>query len=254
MKSFFTVIAHHAETIPKEVKGRLVITSKRLREIGEPAVDQIFNWPNIPRVEAVVHQCFPNLNRQRNNINPNTGSPYTGKTALFPLLDFHKDSIYQSGLELNDEEKEHLLKKYYDSFFQQIDKFIKGGNYDFFIDAHSMNNYASSYGPSGERPDICLGNRGDENGEKRDDRPCITFPAEKLRAIRDGLKNKGYDCLLNQPFSGGYIIQKYAQFPFPCLQFEINKKLFMSADDGEVSLEKVEQLKKDLLDVIFDLF
>ncbi len=250
MNRFFLTIPHYVKEILPEIKNR-INPAANLREIAEPGVNLIFDWPRIKRVLAKAHQCFPNLNRQRNNINLNIGQEYEEKLSLFPSKDFHGEKIYLPEKELIPPEKELLLLQYYDPFYEEIDKFIASGKFDFFLDVHSMNDQNSSYENQDSRPEICLGNRGNEEGERRLDRPGITFPPEKLRAIRQALRTKGYDCRLNTPFSGGYIIQKYAK-SFPCILVEINKKVFMETDDGEVISEKVEELNKDLWEVFND--
>ena len=68
--------------------------------------------------------------------------------------------------------------------------------------------------------------------------------------MREELKKNGYKCSLNHPFSGGYIVQKYAKQGFPGFQIEINKRLFMTSDGGEVISEKVKELKRCFLEAL----
>ena len=254
MKKFFITISHHSMKLPKEVEGRLAISKTRLLEIAEPETEKLFSWPDIKTVKAEVHQCFPNLNRRRNNMDPGTDRAYPPARALFPTFDFHEEAIYKSKeKELSEKEKEELLKKYYDPFFEEVNQLIKSGDYDFFIDAHAMNNCFSSYDDMKIRPDICLGNRGNERGEVKKGRRRITFPSSKMRELQKILTKKGYDVALNDPFSGGYIIQKYNRQFFPGFQVEVNKRLFMDCDDGKSEKKKVEKLKNNLKDAILEM-
>ncbi len=244
MKPFFITLPHFSTKVPPELKGRLN-PKANLSPINEPGIEKIFDWPEIHRVLASTQQCFPNLNRQRNNLDPNNNHPYPDNRSLFPLFDFEGCPLYSPKKEPTKDEKELMLKKYYDPFFSEIDQLIKSNKFSFFIDVHSMNNETTSYDNPLKRPEICLGNRGNEKAEKRPERPGTTFKPEQLRRLQKELQEQGYDCHANNPFSGGYIIQKYGP-SFPCLQIEINKKLFMTADDGELIPEKIKKLDQNL--------
>lgn len=244
-------IAHSGSRIPPLLHDR-INAKANLREIAEVGLDRIVAWPSTPVVTTDIHQCFPNLNRSRSSINPRTGKQYIGAKSLFPMQDFSDTPIYKEDKEPTDEEKEILLKQHYDPFYQEIDRHIASGEYSFFIDVHAMNASATNYigdryDPS-SRPDICLGNNGDEKGEVCKDGGVMTFPAMQLQSIQTSLKQKGYQCELNRPFRGGNIIQTFGK-KIPCIQLEINKSLYMSADDGDVLPEKMSVLSGDLKEV-----
>jgi len=162
-KVFFITLAHSGLRFPPLLQDR-INPKANLREIAEVGIDAMIAWPDTPVVISDIHQCFPNLNRSRSNINPRTKKPYIGAKALFPMQDFSDTPIYNEGQEPTDEEKELLLKQHYDPFYQEIDRYIASGDYSFFIDVHAMNASATNYigdryDPS-SRPDICLGNNG----------------------------------------------------------------------------------------------
>jgi formiminoglutamase len=248
---FFVTLAHSGERIPDLLKDR-VNPEANLREISEPSIDEIFHWKDVERITTEIHQCFPNLNRRRTNVDPKTGHPYVGATALFPIRDFHSSPIYKPNAEMTEQEKNLLLQEYYDPFHKKIYDAIASRNYAFFLDAHAMNNAKTGY-PSDRhhpamRPDICLGNRGNAHGEPVEKTNAVTFPPPVLRKIAKAIEKKGYSCELNNPFPGGAIIQIFGKL-LPCIQVEINKKLYMTADDGDVLPENILTLKRDLQDI-----
>lgn len=249
MKPFFLTLPHHSLQIPREVENRIQISDQSLREIGEAGIEKVFCWTDVKRIEAQAHQCFANLNRDRTNTNPNTNRPYKAQKALFPTQDFHADPIYKQGSELQSAEKEYLLQKYYDPFFDNISECIESGEYTFFADVHAMNCCVSYDQIDEDRPEICLGNRGDEEGRECADRDFITFEPEIMRYMRDFLLERGYECQLNIPFSGGHIIQKHHEFP--CFQIEIRKDVFLTGDDGKIISDKAMRLRVDFGD-LFD--
>lgn len=248
---FFITVAHSAETIPPELINR-INPEANLQEIAEPGIDTIFRWPDVDVITAQVHQCFPNLNRSRNGIDPRTGKKYSGATALFPDCDHSDVPLYVNGLGLKSEEKEMLLERYYDPFHAAIDHHIASGKFSYFLDVHAMNASNTGYHPDrydlSLRPDICLGNNGNDEGNGL----SITFPSAALRRITKSLNSRGYHCQMNQPFRGGIIIQTYGA-RIPCIQVEISKKLYMIGDDGELIPEKMDALSDELQPVFTDI-
>lgn len=242
---FFISDPHSSLSIPSILSDR-INPHAQLREIAEPGIDTLFTWDGIPRIMATAHQAFPNLNRGRSDTNPRTGEKYPSQRSLFPLEDFHGNPIYKEGQELSSEEQEVLLQEHYDPFHTGIERLIESGSYDFFLDVHAMNGGCTSYDDARFNPEkrsnICLGNNGNEHGEQHEDGEHITFDPKTLCLFADVLREKGYTVELNEPFRGGYILQYYGQ-RFPCIQVEINKELYMDADDGEVNEEKILVLR-----------
>ena len=249
-------VPHSSEYIPDDLKDRINLEAN-FKEISEPCITEIVDWPNIRLVTMNVHQCFSNVNRFRDNINKRTGKPYETKRGVITKFDFHDTPLYLAGSGLSETEREELLKKYYDPFYRKLEEAIVSGKYELLIDAHAMNSHSSSYlepdkDPE-KRPDISVSNNGDPNGDQHIDGAVLAFPPEKLRKIAKAIKTKGYSCKMNDPFRGGVIIQTFAS-RIPCIQLEINKNQYMTDDDGEIIEEKINKLNKDLGEVFNEEF
>ena len=98
------------------------------------------------------------------------------------------------------------------------------------IDCHSMPSLAGS-DTGGQAIDFVLG-----------DRFGSSCSAKLTRLVRDKLTSLGYFVVLNKPYAGGYITEKYGdpRHGIHALQIEINRALYLSED----SLRKTRGFKK----------
>lgn len=252
---FFVTVSHASERIPPELRDR-INPDANLRAMAEPGIDAMCSWSGVPLVAASMHLCVVNLNRSRDDINPRTGDIYPESLSQLVLSDYHGTSIYRDGREPTDEEREAFLRDYYDPFFARVDELAASGAYRFFADVHAMNGASTSYESKTHalhaRPDICLGNNGNILGDAHADGAPLTLAPEAIRHLNASLSAAGYVCGMNDPFRGGYIIQHLGA-RIPCIQIEIQKKLFMTADDGEVIPERLEHVGHDLFRALSEL-
>lgn len=243
-------VPHCSESIPESLRGRLH-PDVNLREIAEPGVDRIVAWPEARILKAQMHQCFGNVNRFRDDHNLHTDERYPDAIGVFPSCDFHGTPLYRMGKELTQGEREALLKAHYDPFYAQLDPLLQSGSFTHHVDAHAMNAHYTGYEGHAKdpqiRPDICISNGGDEHGELIDDGLPLTCTPASLRALAARITAKGYVCSMNVPFRGGVIMRHAAAF-LPSVQLEINKRLYMTADDGKLLPDALQRLREDLGD------
>lgn len=247
MMNFFITIGHSSLKIPKSLQNR-INPNACLLELAEPGLLEVSKTLNTKIILFDLHRAIIDINRSRDNLDPKTKNPYPPKRGVFPIEDFRWNKIFKEGEELSKAEKEDLLKKYYDKFFEQIDSEIKSNKYDFFVDIHLMNDRISSYNIKNKRPDITIGNLGDEKGEICLNRPSTTIDPKTARYIKDLFEQVGLSCKLNRPFAGGYIMMKYLG-KFPCFQLEINKRLLMNSDNSMPDEKKLKELQNKLQSV-----
>lgn len=241
MKKFFITIGHSSLNIPKDLKERLN-SDAILLELAEPGLIEMCDLFPTRKVIFDLHRAILDVNRSRNNIDPKTNQSYPVGRGLIPVKDFSGNSIYRNDQQLDLTEQERLLELYYDPFFQEIDDLISTDNYSFFVDIHLMNDNISSYEMKNERPDINIGNLGDEEGEICLNRPSTTIKPEKARNIKQLFEDEGFSCKLNRPFAGGYIVMKHLT-TFPCFQLEINKRILMDSDSSMPNKQKIKELQ-----------
>lgn len=131
--------------------------------------------------------------------------------------------------DLNDKEIRNRITKYYAPYHQALEKLINDKlsyfNKIYLIDLHS-------FGKELDR-DIILGNR---NGQ--------TFNKELTMIIKDILEKLDFKVGLNNPYSGGYIIRKYANNRVATLQLELSYKKYI--DNRNFVNEEFPKINKKL--------
>lgn len=248
MRKFFVTIPHGSSRVPESLVSR-INPKANIREICEQGLFELCEWEGVPRIYFDLHECVVNANRSRDDIDPKTNLPYPPQRSVFSQKDFRGVNMFLSGKGLSEEEKAWYLKNFYDKFFGEIERNIMSQKFDFFVDVHLMNSRNSGYERGLPVTDICIGNLGGVDGEVAMGRINTTFSAEGVRILKEKFESKGYNCALNRPFAGGYIVFKYLG-KFPCFQLEINKRVYMTADDGEVVTKKLEKLSLDLFQIL----
>ena len=93
-----------------------------------------------------------------------------------------------------------------------------------------------------ERPAICLGSRYGQSCT-----PSLTV--HMANAMRRAFDLKADQLTIDQPFAGGYITKHYGHNPLPCIQIELNRRLYLEKGwlDGptiQVNLQKIAELKQ----------
>ncbi|MDD5212822.1 MAG: N-formylglutamate amidohydrolase [Candidatus Gracilibacteria bacterium] len=247
MKNILFSYPHSSSNIPQGLENKLNVSKEDLIITMDFGTEKFFSGLDSQKLFAEVHLLFGNLNRNISGYHLFTGEKYNTAMSLFPLnLPHNGKNIYKEGEELSEAEKLEIAEKYYIPYYKKISEFILSGKIDLLIDVHSCDPVASgNQAGNGERADIILGNRGDENGNIKNGRDYVTFSPELIQKLRNMLEKHGLKVAINTPFLGGNITQQFGYSEgidgkIPTLQIEINKKLYMEDD-----LLKVDETKFD---------
>ena len=131
--------------------------------------------------------------------------------------------------ELEDKEINTRIAKYYTPYHQALKELINDKlshfNKIYLIDLHS-------FGKDIDK-DIVLGNK---NGQ--------TFSKDSTMFIKDTLENLDFKVNLNMPYSGGYIIKKYANNKVETIQLELSYKKYI--DNRTFANEEFPMINKRL--------
>ena len=228
---------HSSAAVPAEIFSSMLETGEnkillqnRILYEGDPLTDQIFSIPDVlTTINAEYSRFVVDLNRERNEM---------GENGVIKLTDFNRNPFYAPSYQLTVVERERRLKLYYDPYHDNLEKYFSENRFDFFIDGHSMTAMGPAIGPDQEnpRPAICIGNFGDERGEKNgSELSCSPAQARFIQGKLDELlsdflreEKLPTEIALNRPFEGGYILKKYSAAPFsvPGILLEINRALY----------------------------
>ena len=168
-------------------------------------------------------------------------------------------SVYMEGLFPDDDLVEDLLQKYYFPYRERLGNLLANRSIRLALDCHSMleRSPAASIRPGEPRPLICLSNRGDVHGMFVRERGPATCPPKWIRALAESFRRvfagEG-EVAMNDPFAGGYISRyHYKHRGTPCIQIEINRKLYLNETYFDPEQLRVDQrIIQELRDRIFD--
>ena len=145
---------------------------------------------------------------------------------LIKATDKYKNMIYRN-----------YYKPYHDHASDVIYKVSKKSNTVIILDCHSFSN-AVPYINSNDDVDICIGYND-------------SFSSDILNNFTyEFFSNKGYNCKINQPFSGSYIPNMLYSEKIEnifSIMLEINKTLYLENNKKSKSYKKV---KKDILEYV----
>ncbi len=246
-------VPHGGKDIPDELTDINNLSPKDIFEDGDACTREIYDFKNevAAFLDTQIARAFVDLNRSADDQPPKNpdGVVKTVTTMEVP--------VYKPDAFPDDKLISQLLKKYYDPYHSRIEKLMNPGEVKIAFDCHSMLPISPLIDeqPGQKRPLVCLSNRGNRLGQPNSQRGVTTCPAywlqklaECFRQIFDYGKD---DVKLNEPFTGGFIIQAHSH-KTPWLQIEINRKMYLAEPyfDREkltVSEERIAELRQKIL-------
>lgn len=213
-------IPHGGTQKPPELDSLLSITDKDMFDDSDPFVIEIYDLGE--KVEGVVKtniaRAFVDLNRSLQDLPPQNPD------GLIKSSTCYQKQIYKKGREPDEGLTNLLIEMYYKPYHRSIQKKIHELDLQVCLDCHSMASVAPNISPDGKnkkRPLFCLSN---QNG-KTSSNEMITRLAS---CISESFDIKKEDISLNEPFQGGHITKTYGNNPFPWIQIEMNRDLYLS--------------------------
>ncbi len=216
----FLSIPHGNLTIPREVANRLELRNRQVFFDSDAFTEVLFGLGEnvVSTVKAEVARIIVDVNRSPTKLPPKFPD------GIIKRMTTYGREVYTPGMEPDERLIRDLMEKYYYTYFQRIEDEIRcnGTRVQLGIDCHTM----AEKGPSTrrdagkQRPLICLGNRRGET--------CTPGMLAKLKACfieAYGIPDR--EIRLNRPFRGGYIVHRFANKPFPWVQVEISRALYL---------------------------
>ena len=259
MKSLLVSIPHSGEEIVEETHWLKDLDEVTLMYDVDRFIDQMYESAldqcSIPRVLTRYHRYVVDCNRWTTDVdcdsvegstNPSgshsTGLHWRKTTAGFVLI---KNPLSQ-------ELHKTIIEKYYEGFFRDINSIYKAFSQKRFkqtyhLDLHSMPSRGTEAhrDPGKDRADIVIGN---EKG--------VTATEEWTEQVMTAYRNQGFEVQLNDPYTGGTIVEKYGSPSqgFQALMIELNRKLYMDEKSKQIIPEKAEAVKQRLDKVISEIY
>lgn len=249
-------VPHGGDDIPPELAGKVALTKKEIFEDGDALTRQIYSFKHevLAYLDTPIARAFVDLNRSPDMCPPQFPD------GVVKTETANKSPIYISGQYPDDHLIERLLKNYYFPYHNVLEALQTNKNIVLALDCHSMLAEAPPINPKpGEqRPLICLSNRGDKKGYPINESIPISCPPEMIQLLakcfRKIFGDEGGEVKINEPFSGGYIVQTHGKGIIPWIQVEINRKLYLAppyfdAQQLTVSTKRISEIREKLLTV-----
>lgn len=234
-------IPHGGDQTPPELMDNSVISKQAMLADSDLFTRKIYGIKDDVAfmVDTCIARVFIDLNRA-----PSDVPPYN-PDGVIKTHSCHGVAIYRHDLWKDSVLVNKLLKQYYSPYHQKIQSILEQHqNLELMLDCHSMEAVGPAIGPDQgvERPLICLGSRFGES--------CDPSKTQRMAfALRRAFELKDDQLTIDHPFAGGYITQHYGNNPLPCLQIELNRKLYLEGAryDGQsfqINPEKIAELKQ----------
>ena len=265
MREILIAVPHAGVRLVPELADRVLshVDERFLRSQSDMYTDRIYV------AEGTQQVVYP---WSRFVADPNRYEGQTTEGGIVPLTDFGERPIYREGLEPSAEEQQRLVEAYHRPHHLRVSEILDQGDFCFFIDAHSMMSRPPLRSPDAgrSRPDACLSNCGDTQGDAIPGGRPLTCSPGLTRYIQERLAfwmrtipapevGLAYDVhgsvQLNTPFLGGHGVRTHArpEGGIPGLQFEFNQRLWVDEERVEPLPGRVEWMQEVLGRLVADI-
>lgn len=229
----------HDVTIEREkVESQLVFMS-------DYRVDELVRGLDYTKVVARYSRLYCDVERFRNDADEPMATK--GMGAIYTHLP--GDVRYR---EITAGRREEILKNVYDSYHAQFDEasqnIVRHAGSCLIIDLHSYSNQLVNaiFGPTEQRPDICLGYDDD------------WFDADDIAELKTFIESLGYSCAINHPYAGAMVPNWAYRTKDPRIRsvmLEINKRVYLDGSIVRVSAKQnVSRLIDEIQRVVFGVW
>ncbi len=229
---FLVSVPHGGTRVPEEVRDQVALTQAELAYYSDPATRALYQFHDrvVSYVDTDISRMVVDLNRPPYHLPPRYPDGVIKQRTV------HGTSVYRDG-DLPDIRIIHrLLMDHYFPYHARVDLLLDPDRIAFAMDCHSM----LPHGPPAhrdagkERPLICLGNNGDDQGEQRPG-SLSTCPAPWIRALAAAFREEfggSGNVTINRPFSGGFITNAHFWHKgIPWVQIEVNRSLYENSPE-----------------------
>ncbi|PCI24604.1 hypothetical protein COB57_04270 [Candidatus Peregrinibacteria bacterium] len=249
-KNIVVLAPHGSYFIPEEIKKKL---SLEMKNLSHRAIKNFSDFAT----RNLVSEEIPGNQKVVADFSRAIGDPNRARDAhdVFRETDFNGLPVWEE--KLTEEEKEGLLKKYYDQYHAQVLSVIQDveskNNTTIVFDIHDTGNVMMGADPTQDIkrkeffPEICIGNKKGESASP-----------EILEAFSSSLeKHLGLTPSVNAPYSGAYTNIKYGvehnknlapseKFKRNVVLIEMGRYLYMDEATQEIDFDKVKKIREGL--------
>ncbi len=244
--------------LPRELAPRFALSQADLFYESDPWTRELFAMGEMVqgRLEAEIARCVVDL-----DCDPSLRPPEEEDGVCKVYTDFGKTIWEKDGFPTG-EEIDRLLDRYHRPFHEVLARTANRGAVRLGLDCHSMLPVAPPRAADAGaiRPWFCISNFGDEDGDGDD----VTASAELMASLREALekefgeddRDEGVDLVrMNDPFPGGYILERHGRGYTPWIRLAINQSVYLQQarsfeDVPDSDRELIATVRRRLLKVL----
>ena len=240
-------IPHGGDRMPSEVQDIACISRRDIFGDSDPYTLAIYDMADEARctVNTQIARCFVDVNRSLQSAKP------ISPDGLIKSYTSYNVPVYGPDVWPDDETCRTLIKRYYMPYHRRVQRLLHDEDIQLCLDCHSM---AANPPPistahtKSPRPLFCLSNC---NGQSSPE-DAVSLLAECMS------KSFGVDpstIHINTPFQGGHITSTYGMNPYPWIQVEMNRSMYLSKEWFDVatlqcSADRLHDLNEMFVDAI----
>jgi N-formylglutamate deformylase len=228
-------IPHGGSETPPEVVERVIATPAEIFEDGDAFTREIYDLGDrVAHVQSArIARAFVDLNRAEDDRPPENRDGVVKTATCFDR------PVYSTPLDLATTEL--LLGRYHRPYHAGLAEATRHAGAALGLDCHSMAALPPPVAPDAGRPRplFCL-----SNAEGRTCDPDVV--ARLAGCLAEAFDCPPHEVAVNQPFKGGYIVQRHGRNPLPWIQVEMNRSLYLARPwfDGARRLVDPERLRE----------
>lgn len=247
---------HSGRRYPADLLAAARLDLRQLRRTEDAYVDELVKGAparGATLLTAELGRAYVDLNRDPLELDPTmfdgplpagakvNSARVAAGLGVIPKLSANGREIYGRRLDANEIERRlvHAHRPYHAALDQVVQAAIKAHGRALLLDWHSMPSSAACMG-GGAAPDVVLG---DLHG-----RSCAPG---FIDAIEAWFLRQGYRCRRNQPYAGGYTMERFGRpgDGVHALQIELNRALYL--DETRLTLTPgFDRLRRDMSGLI----
>ncbi len=243
------IIPHGGLNVPDELSGFEQIDKFGIFIESDVCSNEIFSFnnKNTSKINTDISRLFVDLDRPPAALSAQSDDGIIKKETSSGRKIF-KDKIFPDDVAYS-----NILRRYYKPFHDTIDKIIRTGTIKFIIECHTMTPVGQRKSPDAGKPRPLINIENIANTDRGSVRTCPDELTEDLSSIFTKIFNDEESSVagrtsLNNPKSGGYILNKYGPAGIPMIRFSISRSLFLndkyfSYDYLRVDRLRIEDLK-----------
>ena len=238
------IIPHSGLNVPDELSGYEQIDKFGIFIESDVCADELFGLEggNAAKINTDISRLFIDLDRPVKSVSAETADGIIKKETQSGRKIF-KDTMFPDEIAIS-----NILRRYYKPFHDTIEKIIKTGGIKLIIECHTMMPVGPRNSPDAGKPRPLINIENIAKTESGSVRTCPDELTHELSSIFNKIFSDEESTVagrtsLNNPKTGGCILNKYGASGIPMIKFSLSRSLFLNDKYFSYDYLKVDDLR-----------